>query len=79
MARCVAGTKQAARFETGGTLIDTDGLPIALDRQNIPAIVDIDCDQRLDLFIGRVEGLVIHYEATAPGSLQFAFWGSSGP
>ena len=68
-----AGTKQAARFETGGTLIDTDGLSIALDRQNIPAIVDIDCDQRLDLFIGRVEGLVIHYEATAPGSLQFAF------
>ena len=68
-----AGTKQAARFETGGTLIDTDGLPIALDRQNIPAIVDVDCDERLDLFIGRVEGLVIHYEATAPGSLQFAF------
>ena len=67
------GTKQAARFEPGGTLIDTDGTPIALDRQNIPAIVDVDCDQRLDLFIGRVEGLVIHYEATAPGSLQFAF------
>jgi hypothetical protein len=68
-----AGTKQAARFEAGGTLIDTDGVPIALDRQNIPAIVDVDCDQRLDLFIGRVEGLVIHYEAIAPGSLQFAF------
>ncbi len=68
-----AGTKQAARFEPGGTLIDTDGLPIALDRQNIPAIVDLDCDNRLDLFIGRVEGLVIHYEAVAPDSLQFAF------
>jgi hypothetical protein len=68
-----AGTKQVAQFEAGGTLIDTDGLPIALDRQNIPAIVDIDCDDRLDLFIGRVEGLVIHYEAIAPGSLQFAF------
>ncbi len=68
-----AGTKQAAKFETGGTLIDTDGAAIALDRQNIPAIVDLDCDNRLDLFIGRVEGLVIHYEAVAPGSLQFAF------
>jgi hypothetical protein len=67
------GTKQAARFEAGGALIDSDGQPIALDRQNIPAIVDIDCDSRLDLFIGRVEGLVIHYEAVAPGSLQFAF------
>jgi hypothetical protein len=67
------GTRQAARFESGGTLIDTDGKDIYLDRQNIPAIVDIDCDQRLDLFIGRVEGLVIHYEAEAPGSLKFAF------
>jgi len=67
------GTRQAARFEAGGTLVDTDGKNIYLDRQNIPAIVDIDCDQRLDLFIGRVEGLVIHYEAEAPGSLKFAF------
>ena len=67
------GTRQAARFEPGGTLVDTDGQNIYLDRQNIPAIVDIDCDKRLDLFIGRVEGLVIHYEADAPGSLRFAF------
>jgi len=67
------GTRQAARFEPGGTFVDTDGKDIYLDRQNIPAIVDIDCDQRLDLFIGRVEGLVIHYEADAPGSLRFAF------
>ena len=67
------GTRQAAKFETGGTLTDTDGQPIFLDRQNIPAIVDLDCDKRLDLFIGRVEGLVIRYEADAPGSLRFAF------
>jgi hypothetical protein len=67
------GTKQAAAFEPGGTLNDTDGQPIFLDRQNIPAIVDVDCDGRLDLFIGRVEGLVTRYEADAPGSLKFAF------
>ena len=62
------GTKQAATFEPGGILNDTDGQPLFLDRQNIPAIVDLDCDGRLDLFIGRVEGLVTRYEADAPGS-----------
>jgi hypothetical protein len=67
------GSKQQAKFEAGGTLVDTDGQNVYLDRQNIPAIVDLDCDERLDLFIGRVEGLVIHYEAEAPGSLRFAF------
>ena len=67
------GTKQAAQFEPGGILNDTDGQPLFLDRQNIPAIVDLDCDGRLDLFIGRVEGLVTRYEADAPGSLKFAF------
>ena len=67
------GTKQAAKFEPGAVLNDTDGQPVFLDRQNIPAIVDLDCDNRLDLFIGRVEGLVTRYEADAPGSLKFAF------
>ena len=67
------GTKQVATFEPGGILNDTDGQPLFLDRQNIPAIVDLDCDGRLDLFIGRVEGLVTRYEADAPGSLKFAF------
>jgi len=67
------GTKHAAAFEPGGVLNDTDGQPLFLDRQNIPAIVDLDCDGRLDLFIGRVEGLVTRYEADAPGSLKFAF------
>ena len=67
------GTKHAGAFEAGGVLNDTDGQPLFLDRQNIPAIVDLDCDGRLDLFIGRVEGLVTRYEAEAPGSLKFAF------
>ena len=67
------GTRHAANFEPGAVLNDTDGQPVFLDRQNIPAIVDLDCDNRLDLFIGRVEGLVTRYEADAPGSLKFAF------
>ena len=67
------GTKQVAKFESAATLTDTDGQPVYLDRQNIPSIVDLDCDGQLDLFIGRVEGLVTRYEAEAPGSLRFAF------
>ena len=39
------GTKQAAQFEPGGILNDSDGQPLFLDRQNIPAIVDL---KRLD-------------------------------
>jgi hypothetical protein len=44
------------------TLLDTDGRPIFSDRQNIPNVVDLDCDGLLDLFIGRVSGTVVHYE-----------------
>ncbi|HUF47497.1 MAG TPA: VCBS repeat-containing protein [Vicinamibacterales bacterium] len=72
------GTAEAARFDTPGTLQDLDGEPLFFDRQNIPALVDLDCDGRLDLFVGRVEGTVTHYEAVEPGSLRFAlieeFW-----
>ena len=42
---------------------DTDGRPIFADRQNIPQFVDLDCDQRLDLFIGRITGIIVRYEA----------------
>ncbi len=52
---------------------DAAGRPIFADRQNIPAIVDLDCNARLDLFLGRVDGTIARYEATAPGSGQFAF------
>jgi len=46
------------------TLRDTRGEPIFSDRQNIPNAMDIDCDDRLDLFIGRLVGTVTRYEAT---------------
>jgi hypothetical protein len=67
------GTKTLPKFEFVGPLLDSDGEPLFLDRQNIPAIVDLDCDGRLDLFIGRVEGTVARFEADRPGGDRFAF------
>ena len=46
------------------SLKDNKGEPIFADRQNIPNLTDIDCDGLVDLFIGRVEGTVMRYEAT---------------
>ena len=61
------GSRPAARSST-----PTARTSISIARTFRPSSI-IDCDGRLDLFIGRVEGLVIHYEAEAPGSLKFAF------
>jgi len=67
------GTPQKAVFEPAGVLLDTDGEPVFFDRQNVPAFVDLDCDKRLDLFVGRVEGTVTRFEAEQPGSVRFSF------
>lgn len=51
-----------------------DGRAIVADRQNIPNAVDIDCNGKLDLFIGRVQGVVDRYEqegASPDGSPRF--------
>lgn len=48
------------------TLRDTGGTAIFSDRQNIPNVVDFDCDGRLDLMLGRLDGSVTRYEAVAP-------------
>lgn len=48
----------------GDSLRDDQGRPIFADRQNIPAILDLDCDGLLDLFLGRVDGTLAHYEET---------------
>ena len=59
------------------TLRDDQGRPIFSDRQNIPNVVDFDCDGLLDLMLGRLDGSVTRYEATAPwsgeGAPSFAF------
>lgn len=46
------------------SLRDASGDPLFSDRQNIPNVTDIDCDGRLDLFIGRLDGTVTRYEST---------------
>ncbi|MEL7835017.1 FG-GAP and VCBS repeat-containing protein [Fodinibius sp. Rm-B-1B1-1] len=45
------------------TLKGAGGEPIFSDRQNIPNVTDIDCDGRLDLFIGRLDGTITRYES----------------
>lgn len=47
------------------TLFDAAGEPLFSDRQNIPNVTDIDCNDRLDLFVGRLDGTVTRYEAAA--------------
>ena len=44
------------------SLRDAAGDPIFSDRQNIPNAIDMDCDGRVDLFIGRLTGTVTRYE-----------------
>ncbi len=62
------GTKTAPAFTVAvDSLRDGDNAPIPADRQNILNIVDVDCNGRLDLFIGRVAGTVDRFEAV-PGT-----------
>lgn len=62
------GTRREPRFVIAvDSLQDSDGAPIPADRQNILNIVDIDCNGRADLFLGRVAGTVDRYEAV-PGT-----------
>lgn len=59
------GTAREARFaHAADTLRDAAGAPVFSDRQNIPNVTDIDCDGLPDLFIGRIDGTVMRYEAT---------------
>ena len=50
------------------TLRDTDGTAIFADRQNIAQAVDLDCNGLLDLFIGRITGTIVRYEAAERGA-----------
>ncbi len=43
-------------------LMDDQGEPVFADRQNIPKVADLDCDGRLDLMVGRVEGTITRNE-----------------
>ena len=72
------GADATPRFvSVADTLRDEQGRAIFSDRQNIPNVVDFDCDGRLDLMLGRLDGSVTRYEATAPwsgeGAPSFSF------
>jgi hypothetical protein len=59
-----------------GSMLDPAGERVFSDRQNIPKLGDLDCDGRLDLLIGRVEGIITRYEAagfTDSGEPVFRF------
>ena len=57
------GTRRQAAFTLAAdSLRDVEGKPIFADRQNIPNLTDLDCNQRLDLFLGRVEGTLTRYQ-----------------
>ncbi len=59
------GGKGAIRFVNGAdTLRDVNGAPIFADAQNIAQLGDLDCNDRADLLIGRLDGTVSRYEAT---------------
>ncbi|MDZ7659674.1 VCBS repeat-containing protein [Fodinibius sp.] len=58
------GTPEQPDFTlVSDTLKDAYGAPIFSDRQNIPNITDIDCDGKMDLFIGRLNGTITRYES----------------
>ncbi|MDZ4673553.1 MAG: VCBS repeat-containing protein [Gemmatimonadota bacterium] len=57
------GTAGRFAFQTvTDSLRDTSGGALFSDRQNIPQLVDIDCNDRPDLMIGRISGHILHYE-----------------
>lgn len=63
------GTGTAPAFRVvADTLRDGDNQPIAADRQNILNLIDIDCNGRLDLFLGRVTGTIDRLEALPSAS-----------
>jgi uncharacterized protein (DUF2141 family) len=69
------GSATQARFvPAADSLRDARGQPVFADRQNIPSIADIDCDGRLDLFLGRVDGTITRYTlALGAGPPRFEF------
>ena len=57
------GSARQARFTLAAdTLYDVSGEPIFADRQNIPQLADLDCNGRIDLMLGRVDGTITRFE-----------------
>lgn len=57
------GTRTAPKFVVAAdTLKDVQGTAIYADRQNIAQFADIDCNGKLDMLLGRVDGTITRYE-----------------
>lgn len=72
------GSRTAPRLVVGAdTLRAPNGEPIFADRQNILQVLDVDCNGRLDMLVGQVQGTVSRYEAAdamQPGAVpRFVF------
>lgn len=65
--RNIGGPGQPVFAPPSDTLRDVAGAAIFSDRQNIPQVGDIDCDGVPDLLIGRINGIILHYEADRAG------------
>ncbi len=48
-------------------LLRTDGVPVAVDRQNLPAAGDLTGDGRVDLVTAQTDGTLTFFEGAAPG------------
>jgi hypothetical protein len=59
------GSTSAPRFEAAAdSLRDLSGVAIFSDRQNIPNSIDVDCNGRMDLMVGRLTGTITRYQET---------------
>lgn len=67
------GSKTSPQFELyTDSLRTASGEPIFSDRQNIPNVTDLGCNDRVDLFLGRLDGTITRYEAVnSSGMPQF--------
>lgn len=70
------GTPATPQFTSPPVVVQTtDGENLFSDRQNLPQFIDLDCDNQLDLLLGRLDGTITHYTLAAfnaTGSPQFA-------
>ncbi len=66
-----AGTRAAPQFVVAAdTLKDVQGAAIYADRQNIAQFADVDCNGKIDMLLGRVDGTITRYEMEGRDSLR---------
>ena len=65
------GSRSMPHFSVAAdTLKDVQGAAIYADRQNIAQFADIDCNGKLDMLLGRVDGTITRYELQNLDSLH---------